>query len=302
MISRRTALLLGQLYEARYHRYRDYYVRGNKQQDYVIESTQFYDFLYERNYAAGFCNIVKGLKSYHRQIQETIMKLHTGESIANATPTWSWEQRQKKGQEYLFNLAEDILIYYSENPPSAKYYKNQVELLAKLTSSLELDGYIFRDKKLLIPEKDVLEIQEEIGIIETLYSSLNLKNKEITFHHLTLSEEHYFEEKWDDSISNSRKFLESVLREIANQHFEMENKTDFPKNIYESPVKIRDYLETAGLLENKEKEAIAKLYGLLSNTGGHPYIAEKDQARLLRQLSLTLTQFVLLRYQGYKTR
>jgi len=302
MISRRSTLLLGQLYEARYHRYQDHYVRGHRQSVYVIESVKFYDFLYERNYAAWFCNIIKMLKNYHRQIQETIMKLHTGESIVNATPTWSWEQRQKLGQEYLFNLAQDILIYYSDNPPSVKYHKPQVELISKLISSLELEGYIFKDKKLLIPEKDILEIQEEMGIIETIYSQLNLKNKDVTFYHLTLSEEHYFEERWDDSISNSRKFLENILREIASQYFEMANQTDIPKQVYESPVKVRDYLEEVGLLENKEKEALAKLYGLLSNTGSHPYMAEKDQARLLRQLSLTISQFVLLRYQGYKTK
>ena len=34
-------------------------------------------------------------------------------------------------------------------------------------------------------------------------------------------------------------------------------------------------------------------------TGSHPYIAQQDQARLLRQLALVLSQFILLRYQGY---
>jgi len=36
----------------------------------------------------------------------------------------------------------------------------------------------------------------------------------------------------------------------------------------------------------------------LSETGAHPYMAESDQARLLRQLSLTLSQFVLLRLEA----
>ena len=53
-----------------------------------------------------------------------------------------------------------------------------------------------------------------------------------------------------------------------------------------------------GLIEKKEREAIDKVYGLLSHTGGHPYMAEGDQARLLRQLSLVLTQFALLRLEG----
>ena len=50
------------------------------------------------------------------------------------------------------------------------------------------------------------------------------------------------------------------------------------------------------ILEKKEKEAIAKVYGLLSDTGSHPYIADRDQARLMRHLSLTFSQ--LTRFQN----
>ena len=37
----------------------------------------------------------------------------------------------------------------------------------------------------------------------------------------------------------------------------------------------------------------------MSDTGGHPYMAAKDQARLMRHLALTFSQFVLLRLEGY---
>jgi len=224
------------------------------------------------------------------------MKLHTGETQVYVTSTWSWEQRQKLGQDYLFHLAEDILIYYSQNRPIKE---EEIKNLPRFIGNLELDGYIFKEQRLLIPERDVLEIQEEIGIIQSLYKDLNLPNRDVTFHHLSLAEEHYLENKWDDSISNSRKFLESILREIVSQHYRNVNNNEVPSSIYESPFKVRDYLENEGLLDRKEKEAIAKIYGLLSNTGSHPYIAEKDQARLLRQISLTLSQFVLLRFQGF---
>jgi hypothetical protein len=52
------------------------------------------------------------------------------------------------------------------------------------------------------------------------------------------------------------------------------------------------------LLESKEKKVISSVYALLSNTGSHPYMADNDEARLLRHLSLTLSQFVMLRLQG----
>jgi hypothetical protein len=40
--------------------------------------------------------------------------------------------------------------------------------------------------------------------------------------------------------------------------------------------------------------AVTSAYKLLSETGGHPYIAEKDQARLTRHLALIYCQLVLL--------
>jgi len=297
MISRRTALALSRLYEIKFSSYEHF----EEELVYSIESEDLYDFLFERNYIAYFCNIFYELDNDPRVIQETIMKLHTGETIAKATPKWTWEERKKLGQEYLFKLTQDLLIYYSENPPLSKRKNDEKKELEKLIGCLELDGYVFKDKQLLIPEKDILEIQEEIGVIQSLDSQLSLDNREVTFHHLKLSEEHYLNGKWDDSISNSRKFLESVLREIASQHHITVNHIAIPKVTYETPSSVRDYLNNAHLLENKEKEALAKVYGLLSNTGSHPYMAEKDQARLLRQLSLTFSQFVLLRYQGFKS-
>jgi hypothetical protein len=66
----------------------------------------------------------------------------------------------------------------------------------------------------------------------------------------------------------------------------------------ERPVEVRSLLEEFSLLEKREREALDKVYALLSHTCGHPYMAEKDQARLLRQLSMTLGQFVLLRLDG----
>jgi hypothetical protein len=52
------------------------------------------------------------------------------------------------------------------------------------------------------------------------------------------------------------------------------------------------------LLDTKETETLAKVYGLLSQTGSHPNMAFNDQARLLRHLALAFSQFVMLRLQG----
>ncbi|PZR73804.1 MAG: hypothetical protein DLM73_09730 [Chthoniobacterales bacterium] len=231
-----------------------------------------------------------------RAVKEWVMKLHTGETLFSATPNWTWEQRQQLGQEYLAYLAEDILQYHSRLGGYSKQAYGAA--VGKLKSQLELDGYQWADDRLLLSEATVIDIAEVVGVLHRLIQGLDLSNAKATIHFLELSEEHYVEKRWSDSIANSRKFLESVLQEIAGSHFRRKNLAELSADIYSKPVLVRDYLEQEGLLETKEKETVAKVYGLLSHTGGHPYMADADQARLLRHLSLTIGQFALLRYKG----
>jgi hypothetical protein len=51
---------------------------------------------------------------------------------------------------------------------------------------------------------------------------------------------------------------------------------------------------------DKEFPAFSALYGLLSETGGHPGMSAKDQARIFRRLALAMIQFLLLRYEAKK--
>jgi hypothetical protein len=243
-------------------------------------------------------NAIKQIHGYDRRgLLEFIMRLHTGESIANATPNWSWSQRQKLGQRYLHDMAESLMIVRHTDPNFETYGDEDRKAVDAMQSQLEIDGYIYRDGVLLIPEESVLDENEEEGVLDTLVKVSQLADPVTLKHHLELSANHYREGKWDDSISNSRKVLEGVLSQIADRHSHMLG-TSLAPDILNKPVAVRDYLENAGLLEKKEKEALAKVYGLLSDTGAHPYIAQRDQARLMRHLSLTFCQFVLLRLQG----
>jgi hypothetical protein len=164
-----------------------------------------------------------------------------------------------------------------------------------LIKNLELDGYGFRDGRLIPPESDVLGTDEEGGILATLFNDLGLANWPTAKHCLDLSEEHWLGKKWDDCVSNARRFMESVLQESAAAYSTRLKGVELAKSTYESPAAVRNYLESEGLLEAREKRAIAEVYGLLSNTGSHPNIAKKDQARLLRQVALIFSQFVMLR-------
>jgi hypothetical protein len=234
-----------------------------------------------------------------RPFRDFVLMIHTGESLQAATPGWTSLERQKLGQELLRNLAKDVAKWWK----SWTHIPSDVEdVLARFPSSLELDGYVFRGEALLAPEEDVLDAKEQGGVLQDLCTGLQLQNRDTVFHHLALSEEHYMAERWDDSISNSRKFLEGVLQEVAASHHLASRGFVISEETYSRPARVRDYLESSELLEAKEKQALASSYGLLSETGGHPYMAQSDQARLLRHLALTFSQFALLRLKGSRNR
>lgn len=300
MISRKTSIALAEIYA---DVFKDSVMPGflsaNDKRFITTDSDKLFDFLYSEDYEAWFCNLIRKQKEVvgTRPLKDFIMKLQTGESLTTAANGWSWEDRERLGQKYLQDLAEDILIFIDGMEDYARRpHKKSRENLIRL---LELDGYLFTDSKLLVPDEGVLNVEEEMSVLQEIYSSLGLAEKETAFHHLNLSQEHYLDGKWDDSISNSRKFLECVLQEVAAAHHLKSKDRNLALSKYKSPYKVRDYLQESTLLAKKEKEAIAKIYGVLSETGGHPYMAERDQARLLRNLSLTLSQFVMLRYRGF---
>ena len=297
MISRKAARLIAEVYERTFRR--PHRRVGRSFPYYTINKSRLYDFLFDNDHAAYFCNLAQ--RTYQststRRFKEFLMKLHTGESLVKATPNWSWQQREKLGQRYLHDLAEDILDHWNQQ---ATQYSDKITLssITTLRKQLELEGYRLESGRLFESETDVLDVSEETGAIHVLYEELRLENKETTFHHLDLTESHYVADRWDDSISNSRKFLESVLREVAAAYSSRCKIESLPDSIRDKPFRVRDFLEREGLLEPREKEAVASIYGLLSHTGGHPYMAQSEQARLLRHLALTLSQFVILRFKG----
>jgi hypothetical protein len=264
----------------------------------VFKKAQLYDFFYVRGYDSHFLEMVElwSTLPFYRNLIECIMKLHTGGVLARELRGLPLEQREKWGQLCLTRMAESI-ISINEGGGVQLY----PEEIAELKSRLELDGYIWSSdsQKLLFSEAAVLDVKEEQGILVALAEELSFDNRDVIFHHLTLTEEHYVAGRWDDCISNSRKFLEAILQEVASKVSGRVEGKPLPKQIYDKAVLVRKYLNEKALLDTKEEDAIRSTYGLLSDTGGHPYIAQKDQARLMRHLALTYSQFVMLRLKGF---
>ncbi len=258
-----------------------------------VNRDQVYDFLFENDYEAWFCNLAKS-QMYVRSFKEFWMRIHTGESLVTATTDWTWEQRRKLGQRLLRDLARDQLRFLEKAQQSQYFGKSYAPQFQELRRRLELDGYVFRDSELFQQQEDLLDVEAERDILRSLFQKSQLAREKDAFEFLSLAEEHFLAERWSDTISNVRKFFELMLQEGART---VSSRRDRPieESKLAQPREVRAFMEAEGLLEKKERELVEKLYGLLSETGAHPYMAESDQARLLRQMTLTISQFVLLR-------
>lgn len=263
---------------------------------YTLQYKELYDFLFDEGHSAWFCNAARATYASvgTREFKDFMMRLHTGESLVAGTPNWSWPQRETLGQRYLKDLAEDILAHWDDRSPESTYLRDK---LIELKRSMELDGFKYISGSLIPSEAEVLDTSEETGAVQRLFRELGLGDETTAFHHLDLTETHYLAGHWDDSISNSRKFLECVLQQVAAKQ-SLGGTEPIDADALTRPARVRDYLQRVGLLEEKEKAAVASVYGLLSETGSHPYVAQQEQARLMRHLALTFSQFVMLRLQG----
>ena len=297
MISRTSARMLAEIFQALFSRW--------KSSGTTVNEDALYDFLYDRDYDAWFCNDARKAAFYtrglpaDRWIKDFFMKVHTGEAFVTVTQNWKQSQRQKLAQRYLQDLCNDILVHQDKSFDQFKDARISLSTIGEFRRSLELDGYLFSNGQLLFSEADVLDTEAEAGLLSSLYQALDLENQASVIHFLELTEQNFIAGHWGDTISNSRNFLECTLREIAAAHSKRYRNIQLSENVYSKAFEVRQYLEREGLLEAKETKALAEVYGLLSNTGSHPYMAEADQARLMRHLGLTFSQFALLRYQGY---
>jgi hypothetical protein len=299
MISRRSAIALGDLLRARFQKSHRFGTGHGVHYKLGGDEDALYDWLFVHEHERWLCNAAKKACGFDPDtIRRFTMQIHTGESVAAATESWTWKQREALGQELLRTISEDVISEDEREREKNKYdYKHQYqwEETKGLRASLELDGYVMKNGRLLIPESDVLDAQEAEGVLHALWKALKLGETEVASHHLKLSETHYLAKAWDDSISNSRKFLEVTL-EACGLRLNVVGNAQLSKGAW--PKDVRAHLVHLGVLSPKEKEALTQVYGLLSETGSHPYIADNEQARLMRHLALTFAQFVMLRTQG----
>jgi hypothetical protein len=233
-----------------------------------------------------------------RELKDFIMYLQMGKGVDPCDKQLGDDERRSQGQEILKKLIEDS--WSLMRIADAREGDRIGSALVHLIRCLELDGYKYDKGRITPSEVDVLDTKETADALAVLYGELGIGEKEMAINHLDLSAEHYRNGKWGDCIGNARHFFECVLRNVAADYSTRYKGTPFPEKDFKKPVLVRQHLEKEGLLSFKEVEAIDKVYGVVSEAGGHPNMAENEHARILRQLALILAQFVMLRYQNHR--
>jgi hypothetical protein len=157
-------------------------------------------------------------------------------------------------------MATDILTIVDPDFEAEPNPRDEMEnLLRALVRQLELDGYVFRKNKLYPFESSVIDEQREQTYLDALVDTLNLPEPATIKHHMGLSEEHYVNKKWDDSISNSRKVLDATLSQVAtNVYLKVKNKP-IPSEMLKNATDLRLFLEREGLLTKQERELLDTL-------------------------------------------
>ena len=293
-ISRSTAYALSKLFGA-------CFATGTNGTKDKLKRQDLNDFLFLNNFEITFVDdLIASFNQYSKidALERFIIRLFIGDGLVEIS---SDERNQyaspyelkQRSQTLLWMLLESIL-----QDKDHLYYASVKEYRSRLINSLALDGFVFVNGTLHRQEQPIFDVPEQMGILEQLYSELKLGQNAQAVAALKLSEQHYISGLWSDSISNARKFLECVLQEIVAS-ISLQKGELINDKIKANATLIRQHLLEYGIITAKQQEALGKLYGMLSDTGSHPYIADKDEARLSRYLSLSLAEYVMLEFQGY---
>lgn len=252
-------------------------------------NSRFYRFLRDLGYEQWFYLHADTLITWD-EIERWIAELWRGQFLKDNG------YLLRAGPARVTLLAENLLAAYAENVvPNSSLNQDNME---KLKAACEADGFVILGNRLLDRDEDVVDAEEEMGLIEALYSGLGLEDVETLQHCLRQSEEHFRNEVWDDAIGDSRKALEQVFNGIVQDLRASEGQT----TKISAGKQSLNYFEKKGLYDARTAKTFLTLYDTLSFKGNHPFLADVDEARLYRNLARMIAQYLLLSYRGYRAK
>lgn len=252
------------------------------------------DFLYAYEYPQPLVAYARQLQPRPGVIKDFVLGLDikAGQGVPIGILVKNWDEAPGVSERLLRKLASDILHYASSGDALVKPAGYEID---RLGAALELDGYEYRNDRLVLREENVFDVEEQVGTLRYLFAELGLEGADQFAADLRLTDEHYTEGRWGDAVKHARDVMEIALRGVARAR-----SATIKKNLGRTalPGAVRAFLKDNGVIDEVENEFLFALYGLLSVQGGHPNMSEREHARICRQYALTATHFVLLRWQS----
>lgn len=282
MISRRTTLLIADIICNSFtHQVRDTDGYG-RTRGYTnrVKEEELRNFLFEFNIDGYTINHL--CESYYSEetLKKYILNMHTGYFYNKV----NYNKYVSLGQKDIKGMAIGIL-----------YRRLQPESLDMLENLLRIDGYIYEKEKLYEINTDV---DDKANLIKSKFKKYGFNNETEFDVFYTNMNEHFENSKWEDSIHNSRKLYEIVLKECAI-YYSKNIAKDNEKLSNAKPIDVRLYLEKNNYFSEDESNIIQYYYKYLSNIGSHPKLALKEQADFSRVMSINTILYAINRLEKF---
>lgn len=166
----------------------------------------------------------------------------------------------------------------------------------ELIRRLELDGYTYDNGTLRPTDSSAIDVSTEVDALTEAIRSSELPNRELILHHYQQGENLYATSAWEPAMGEWRKFLEQILRDIAEagaaKRPDVKKSTGTMKDVL-------DYLATLGFLDKDERTMYGNTYGILS-AGTKPGLKQQDLAHGAMIQALSHGQLLLKKYSAWK--
>ena len=233
---------------------------------------------------------------YHHPPQDFLPAIHDGAIPSYIRNRHTGPNRDDliAGQRLLKVFSEVALRFGLDMPE----HLPKVRVVAdELRASLEIDGYEFVSGHLVPATMKGITLQVEDDYLIRLIRSIALTNIDVVLHHHDEADETFVNRNWGSASAETRNFFVALLRGLRDSATE---RGGLPSFAHGNDSHIIEDLHKHGLLTVEEKDAILKLWVLLSYSGRHVGIQDNQRARLIRLLVLGQAQWLCLKFIAWK--
>jgi hypothetical protein len=209
----------------------------------------------------------------------------------NRGDVWGQPQPRKEDKELGQALIATIIVVTAARVITIHMHMD--ELLA----SLKLDGYELIAGKLTPVAIPGIDLQAEEDYLLSKIRRIGPANLEEIRHHYDEAVKTFVNRNWGPSSSENRNFFIALLRGLRELATKRGGVPAFNQAGKDGPL-INDF-QTIGLLTEQEKDAVLKVWVLLSHSGPHVGIKEEESALLGRILVLGMTRWVYLKFEDW---